>query len=201
MRKLFLTGLMVLGLITACDKDSAWELSQEQRITELQMTAVDLQAQIDALKNNINSEIGRVTQLISSLRAETNELLANQFELVQEDLSDAVIMLTEAYQAYSDNGDSEVLFQALAHVADAEDRLTTVLEDNINEVKSTLESLGVSDNDLEADIERLISDLGDLNIILNSEDVDLAQLIDRLSTTVDDANDAIETNRREHCNH
>ena len=44
MRKLFLTGLMVLGLVAACDKDSAWELDQERRIEALQTkTAQDLQ--------------------------------------------------------------------------------------------------------------------------------------------------------------
>ena len=37
MRKLLLTGLAVLGIVVACDKDSAWELDQEQRIEALQV--------------------------------------------------------------------------------------------------------------------------------------------------------------------
>ena len=194
MKKLFLTLLVVAGLITACDKESAWELSQEQRIEELQMTTVDLQAQIDDLKKNINSEIGRVTQLISALRVETNDALANQFELVQEDLSDAVLKLTDAYQSYSDDGDSAALFQAMAWVTEAEDRLTTVLEDNIAEVKSALGSLGVANVDLESSIDQLIIDLTNLNSQLNSDSVDLTELIEGVAQTVADANLAIAAN-------
>ena len=193
MRKLFLTGLMVLGLVTACDKDSAWEMDQERRIESLQMTAQDLQAQIDAINDKLASEITRVTQLISALRAETDqgfEAVANQFTLVEEALADAVVQLSAAINS----GDEDTLFQALAAVAEAEDDLTTALETHVEEVTIALTNLGVVDANLQSSIDVLINDLNTLQSDLNADTVNLRSLIGNVAQTVTHANQAIAAN-------
>ena len=183
MRKLFLSALVVLGLTaTSCDKETRWEQNQDERITALENNIDDLQGQIDFIKEQLSLEAQNLYALINRV----SESTSNDILILHTRITNVIQILESA--------DADNLVIALQAVADVENELASVIENNIEEIKASLAELGVANDDLTIRIDNILTSIDQLQADLDAEVVDLERALADANSLIAAANVAIADN-------
>ena len=179
--------LVVLGTTACVSEEEFSDLHFDHAQTKAELK--NQQAQIDALRNVVNQNaednLNAFTRLFNEINA-TNEALSAEFSAVRAELAAAYAKLSQA--------DSENLEAVLAEVARAEESLTLLIANNLNETQLALEALGAVDVDLQIQIDNLLTALDRLNSDLAAEVVDLEAALRDANNLIIIANTAITAN-------
>ena len=186
MKNLLLLLMLVLTFgITSCEKrfDRIDEINMEQN----EKSAADyaaLQAQIELLQIEVNTQIAGINAAIIALQNQDSELL-NNIDVVKAELEAAVQELSQA--------DESNLVLAYAAVAVAEENLMSVIQENVEELQALLDAQENVSIDLQAQIDAAIESLSAADDAISSATAsNLAAAIHIVTQAAIKANAALE---------